>query len=67
MPTEHVCEYMSTLVISQGHQSVVILEQDLAEIDVKFHLVGDCLSPRSAEEVRVKRALNLSEASSSCG
>jgi 2,4-dienoyl-CoA reductase-like NADH-dependent reductase (Old Yellow Enzyme family) len=45
-----VCENMSTLVIAQGHQSVVTLEQDLADTDVEVHLVGDCLSPRSAEE-----------------
>jgi 2,4-dienoyl-CoA reductase-like NADH-dependent reductase (Old Yellow Enzyme family)/thioredoxin reductase len=45
-----VCENMDTLVIAQGHQPVVTLEQDLAEIDVEVHLAGDCLSPRSAEE-----------------
>lgn len=45
-----VCENMDTLVIAQGHQSVITLEQDLAEIDVEVHLAGDCLSPRSAEE-----------------
>ncbi len=45
-----VCENMDTLIIAQGHQSVVTLEQDLAEKDIEVHLVGDCLSPRSAEE-----------------
>jgi 2,4-dienoyl-CoA reductase-like NADH-dependent reductase (Old Yellow Enzyme family) len=45
-----ICENMDTLVIAQGHQPVITLEQDLAEIDVEVHLVGDCLSPRSAEE-----------------
>jgi 2,4-dienoyl-CoA reductase-like NADH-dependent reductase (Old Yellow Enzyme family) len=45
-----VCENMDTLVIVQGHQSVVTLEQDLAAMDIEVHLVGDCLSPRSAEE-----------------
>ena len=45
-----ICENMDTLVIAQGHQPVVTLEQDLAELDVEVHLVGDCLSPRSAEE-----------------
>jgi hypothetical protein len=45
-----VCENMDTLVIVQGHQSVVTLEQDLAALDIEVHLVGDCLSPRSAEE-----------------
>ncbi len=45
-----VCENMDTLVIVQGHQPVVTLEQDLAAMDIEVHLVGDCLSPRSAEE-----------------
>ena len=45
-----ICENMDTLVIAQGHQPVITLEQDLAEFDVETHLVGDCLSPRSAEE-----------------
>jgi pyruvate/2-oxoglutarate dehydrogenase complex dihydrolipoamide dehydrogenase (E3) component len=45
-----ICENMNTLVIAQGHQSVVTLEQELAETGIEFHLVGDCLSPRSAEE-----------------
>jgi pyruvate/2-oxoglutarate dehydrogenase complex dihydrolipoamide dehydrogenase (E3) component len=45
-----ILENMSTLVIAQGHQSVVTLEQELAETDIEFHMVGDCLSPRSAEE-----------------
>lgn len=45
-----ICENMDTLVIAQGHQPVITLEQDLAEFDVEVHLVGDCLSPRSAEE-----------------
>ncbi len=44
------CENMNTLVIVQGHQSVVTLEQDLAAVDIEVHMVGDCLSPRSAEE-----------------
>ncbi len=45
-----VCENMDTLVIAQGHQSDTTLEQELVEADVEVHLVGDCLSPRSAEE-----------------
>jgi hypothetical protein len=45
-----VCENMDTLVIAQGHQSVITLEQDLVETDIEIHLIGDCLSPRSAEE-----------------
>ena len=45
-----ICENMDTLVIAQGHQSVVTLEKELADIEAEIHLAGDCLSPRSAEE-----------------
>ena len=45
-----ICEDMDTLVIAQGQQSVVTLEQELVDTEVEIHLVGDCLSPRSAEE-----------------
>ena len=45
-----VCEDMDTLVLVQGHQPVVAVEQALAEMNIEVHLVGDCLSPRSAEE-----------------
>ena len=45
-----ICENMDMLVIAQGHRPDTTLEQDLAESDVEVHLVGDCLSPRSAEE-----------------
>jgi pyruvate/2-oxoglutarate dehydrogenase complex dihydrolipoamide dehydrogenase (E3) component len=45
-----ICENMDTLVIAQGHQPVITLEQELADSGVEVVLVGDCLSPRSAEE-----------------
>ncbi|MFK8019988.1 MAG: FAD-dependent oxidoreductase [Pseudomonadales bacterium] len=45
-----MCNNMNTLVIAQGHQSDTTLEQELTEMNVEFHLAGDCLSPRSAEE-----------------
>ncbi len=45
-----VCENMDTLVIAQGHQPAITLEQDLTGIDVEIHLAGDCRSPRSVEE-----------------
>ncbi|MBW2541635.1 MAG: FAD-dependent oxidoreductase [Deltaproteobacteria bacterium] len=45
-----VCEGMDTLVLSQGHQPEIALEQSLRGSDLEIHLVGDCLSPRSAEE-----------------
>jgi 2,4-dienoyl-CoA reductase-like NADH-dependent reductase (Old Yellow Enzyme family) len=45
-----ICEGMDTLVIAQGHQPATTLEQSLVGMDVEIQLVGDCLSPRSAEE-----------------
>ncbi len=45
-----VCEGMDTLVLAQGHQPATTLEESLRPYDVEIHLVGDCLSPRSAEE-----------------
>ena len=45
-----VCEGMDTLVLAQGHQPVIALEESLRERDLEIHLVGDCLSPRTAEE-----------------
>jgi len=45
-----ICDNVSTLVIAQGHQPETRLEQELASSNIEIHLVGDCLSPRSAEE-----------------
>jgi len=45
-----VCEEVDTLVLSQGHQSVTTLEDQLQGSGVEIHMVGDCLSPRTAEE-----------------
>ena len=45
-----VCEDIDTLVLSQGHQSVTALEDRLKGSGVEMHMVGDCLSPRTAEE-----------------
>ena len=44
-----VCEGMDTLVLSQGHQPVTDLEDSLRALDLEMHLVGDCLSSRSAD------------------
>ncbi len=41
---------MDTLVLAQGHQPVIALEESLRGRDLEMHLVGDCLSPRTAEE-----------------
>ncbi|MDP6743552.1 MAG: FAD-dependent oxidoreductase, partial [SAR324 cluster bacterium] len=45
-----LCEGMDTLVLAQGHQPVTSLEDSLIGSNHRIHLVGDCLSPRSAEE-----------------
>ncbi len=45
-----VLEQVDTLVMAQGHQPQIALEQALMDLDVIVLLVGDCLSPRSAEE-----------------
>jgi pyruvate/2-oxoglutarate dehydrogenase complex dihydrolipoamide dehydrogenase (E3) component len=45
-----ICEGMDTLVLAQGHQPVVALEDSLRGRGLEIHLVGDCLSPRTAEE-----------------
>jgi hypothetical protein len=41
---------MDTLVLAQGHQPEIALEESLRGGDLELHLVGDCLSPRTAEE-----------------
>ena len=45
-----LCEGTDTLVIAQGHKPETSLEQAIYGLDIEIHLVGDCLSPRSAEE-----------------
>jgi len=45
-----LCEGMDTLVLAQGHQPVTSLEDSLRGSNHRIQLVGDCLSPRSAEE-----------------
>lgn len=45
-----VMEGMDTLVLAQGHHPVIALEQSLRGHDIEIHPVGDCLSPRTAEE-----------------
>ena len=45
-----ICEGVDTLVMAQGHQPVTLLEEELADCSADIHLIGDCLSPRSAEE-----------------
>ncbi|MHC4610413.1 MAG: oxidoreductase [Planctomycetota bacterium] len=45
-----VCEGVDTLVLAQGHQPATALEESLRGRDLEMHLVGDCASPRTAEE-----------------
>jgi 2,4-dienoyl-CoA reductase-like NADH-dependent reductase (Old Yellow Enzyme family) len=41
---------VDTLVLCQGHMPVDSLESDLQSLGLEMHLIGDCLSPRTAEE-----------------
>ncbi|MFT5483987.1 MAG: 2,4-dienoyl-CoA reductase-like NADH-dependent reductase (Old Yellow Enzyme family) [Halieaceae bacterium] len=45
-----LCGDTNTLVMAQGHKPETSLEQALLGVDVETYIVGDCLSPRSAEE-----------------
>lgn len=45
-----VCEDVDTVVVAHGHASDVRLEHELSGLGLSVHAVGDCLSPRTAEE-----------------
>jgi pyruvate/2-oxoglutarate dehydrogenase complex dihydrolipoamide dehydrogenase (E3) component len=45
-----ICEDVDTLVLAQGHKQQSELEDELRDLGIEAHLIGDCLSPRSAEE-----------------
>ncbi len=45
-----VCDEVDTLVLALGHSSNTELEETLKNLQIEYHLVGDCLSPRTAEE-----------------
>ncbi|WP_282610647.1 FAD-dependent oxidoreductase [Pelagibius sp. Alg239-R121] len=45
-----ILEGVDTLVLALGHQSEITLEQELAGQDVEMLSVGDCVTPRTAEE-----------------
>jgi NADPH-dependent 2,4-dienoyl-CoA reductase/sulfur reductase-like enzyme len=45
-----ICEGVDTLVIAQGHKQNTTLEEEIRDLGLETHLIGDCLSPRSAEE-----------------
>ena len=45
-----VCEGVDTLVLAMGHEPVLDLADELAGIGAELRTIGDCLSPRTAEE-----------------
>ena len=45
-----LCESTDTLVLAQGHKPDNTLEQALPGVAVETQIIGDCRSPRSAEE-----------------
>ena len=45
-----ICEEVETLVLCQGHMADATLEDDLRALGLEFHMAGDCLAPRTAEE-----------------
>ena len=45
-----IIDGIDTLVTSLGHDAVNILEAELSEFGGDLHFIGDCLTPRTAEE-----------------
>ncbi len=45
-----VCDDADTLVLALGHERVADLEGELAGYDGAVHAIGDCVTPRTAEE-----------------
>ncbi len=45
-----ILEDVDTLILSTGSVPDIQLEEELKQTGIELHLVGDCLSPRSAEE-----------------
>ena len=45
-----ICEGIDTVILAYGSTSNTALEEELSDIAIPTHLVGDCLSPRTAEE-----------------
>ena len=45
-----ICEGVDTLVLCQGHNPLTTMEVLVRRLGVEHHLVGDCVSPRTAEE-----------------
>ena len=49
-----VCEEVDTLVVAQGHRPVNVLEGELDGWAGEFHVIGDALAPRTAEEAIIE-------------
>jgi hypothetical protein len=45
-----VLEGVDTLVTSYGQDRVAELEAELDGLEIDIHLIGDCATPRTAEE-----------------
>jgi NADPH-dependent 2,4-dienoyl-CoA reductase/sulfur reductase-like enzyme len=45
-----VFDDVDTLITSLGHASVATLEDDLSAMGLETHVIGDALTPRTAEE-----------------
>ncbi len=45
-----ICEETDTLVLCQGHTPDNTVEEIVLDLGLEHHLVGDCISPRTAEE-----------------
>lgn len=45
-----ICEGVDTLVLCQGHTPCNTIEETVRRLGLEHHLVGDCISPRTAEE-----------------
>jgi 2,4-dienoyl-CoA reductase-like NADH-dependent reductase (Old Yellow Enzyme family) len=45
-----VVEGVETLVTSLGHDRVATLEDEICDFEGELHVIGDCLTPRTAEE-----------------
>ncbi len=45
-----ICEGVDTLVLCQGHNPRDTVEALVRNLGIEHHLVGDCVSPRTAEE-----------------
>ncbi len=45
-----ICEAVDTLVLCQGHTPENSIEDFVRSTGLEHHLVGDCVSPRTAEE-----------------